>query len=302
MKTAIWPARLGGSALVAAALVSTGLVSTGLVSTGLVSTGLVSTALVSTALVSTALVSTALVSSALVSTGLSATRAGSWFALTSAALAALAGSAGFAASTFAGSGLALAGFASATVVAAAVLLSAVTLSSCVTASPAFASDVVWRAAESCELLPGLPADLLSDLAALSSGWDADLPEEASDIVALLDAVLPLASAVRVGSRSPGVVSSAAALTPSGWPTVDRSSREAAGLAAPAFGSAAATGCGATLSVGSSGCAKLAGIISPGVTTTRAPILVQFHILMANAIGIRMQPCEAGYPGSTPAWI
>ena len=39
--------------------------------------------------------------------------------------------------------------------------------------------------------------------------------------------------------------------------------------------------------------KLIGDISPGVTITRAPILVQFHILVANAIGMRMQPCEAG---------
>src|SRR6185369_8288457 len=60
-----------------------------------------------------------------------------------------------------------------------------------------------------------------------------------------------------------------------------------------FGSTAATGCGATFWVGSSACAKVAGVSSPGVTTTRAPIRVQFHILMANAIGMRMQPCEAG---------
>jgi len=39
--------------------------------------------------------------------------------------------------------------------------------------------------------------------------------------------------------------------------------------------------------------KLAGVITPGVTMTRAPILVQFHIFMAKAIGMRMQPCEAG---------
>ena len=35
---------------------------------------------------------------------------------------------------------------------------------------------------------------------------------------------------------------------------------------------------------SSGCEKLAGVMSPGVTTTLAPILVQFHIFTANAIG------------------
>ena len=54
-----------------------------------------------------------------------------------------------------------------------------------------------------------------------------------------------------------------------------------------------TGCGTTFCATSSGCEKLAGVISPGVTMTRAPILVQFHIFTANAIGMRMQPCEAG---------
>ena len=34
--------------------------------------------------------------------------------------------------------------------------------------------------------------------------------------------------------------------------------------------------------------------------TRALILVQLYILTAKAGGMRMQPCEAGYPGSTPA--
>src|SRR5205807_5111595 len=69
----------------------------------------------------------------------------------------------------------------------------------------------------------------------------------------------------------------------------------------AGGSSAATGCGTTFIVASSGCEKLTGVmISPGVTKTRAPILVQFHIFTANDIGMRMQPCDAGYPGSTPA--
>ena len=63
--------------------------------------------------------------------------------------------------------------------------------------------------------------------------------------------------------------------------------------ASACGSLAATGFGTTLFVASSGCEKLAGMISPGVTTTLAPILVQFHIFMAKAMGMRMQPCEAG---------
>ena len=63
--------------------------------------------------------------------------------------------------------------------------------------------------------------------------------------------------------------------------------------ASAFGSSAMTGCGTTFCATSSGWEKFAGVISPGVTMTRAPILVQFHIFTANAIGMRMQPCEAG---------
>src|SRR6202011_1113291 len=66
--------------------------------------------------------------------------------------------------------------------------------------------------------------------------------------------------------------------------------------------ASGAGCGAALCATSSGCEKLAGLISPGAMTTRAPILVQFHILMAKAVGMRIQPCDAGYPGSTPACI
>src|SRR5262249_24824169 len=58
-------------------------------------------------------------------------------------------------------------------------------------------------------------------------------------------------------------------------------------------SADTCGCGCTFVPGSRGCEKLTGEISPGVTSTRAPIRVQFHILIANASGMRMQPCEAG---------
>ena len=36
-----------------------------------------------------------------------------------------------------------------------------------------------------------------------------------------------------------------------------------------------------------------GAAAGSVTMTRAPILVQFHILTAKAAGMRMQPCEAG---------
>src|SRR6267378_475911 len=94
------------------------------------------------------------------------------------------------------------------------------------------------------------------------------------------------------------------------PTVDLSSRlasattglgaaSAAALSAcvaggaSACGSLAATGFGTTLFVASRGCEKLAGVISPGVTVTLAPILVQFHIFTAKAMGMRMQPWEAG---------
>ncbi len=51
--------------------------------------------------------------------------------------------------------------------------------------------------------------------------------------------------------------------------------------------------GGTRTEASRGCEKLRGVISPGATMTRAPILVQFHIFTANANGMRMQPCEAG---------
>ena len=87
-------------------------------------------------------------------------------------------------------------------------------------------------------------------------------------------------AVRAGSRRAAASASAAL------------SAFAAG-GASGFGSLAATGCGAIFCVASRGCEKLAGVISPGVMTTRAPILVQFHIFVANAIGMRMQPCDAG---------
>ena len=53
------------------------------------------------------------------------------------------------------------------------------------------------------------------------------------------------------------------------------------------------GCGTTFCATSNGCEKVAGVIAPGVMMTRAPILVQFHIFMAKAVGMRMQPCDAG---------
>ncbi len=54
-----------------------------------------------------------------------------------------------------------------------------------------------------------------------------------------------------------------------------------------------TGCGTTFCATSNGCANWAGVTAPGVMMTRAPIRVQFHIFTAKAIGMRMQPCDAG---------
>jgi len=106
---------------------------------------------------------------------------------------------------------------------------------------------------------------------------------------------------------------ASAVSTRAWPTVERSSSFASAVSvglptsrvasaplsdftpsgASTCGASSATGCGATFCVISRGCENGAGLISPGVTSTRAPILVQFHILTANAAGMRMQPCEAG---------
>src|SRR3954452_23767524 len=81
----------------------------------------------------------------------------------------------------------------------------------------------------------------------------------------------------------------ASFAPSGCPVAPASEA----LSAFSFGCSAAVGWLAVFCATSSGCEKLAGVISPGVTTTRAPILVQPHILMAKAVGMRMQPCDAG---------
>jgi len=43
-----------------------------------------------------------------------------------------------------------------------------------------------------------------------------------------------------------------------------------------------------------------GAASPGITITRMPILVRSNSRSANPCGMRMQPCDAGWPGSTPA--
>ena len=53
------------------------------------------------------------------------------------------------------------------------------------------------------------------------------------------------------------------------------------------------GCGSTRAEASRGWETLCGDTWPGATITRAPMRVQFHIFIANDIGMRMQPCEAG---------
>jgi hypothetical protein len=51
-----------------------------------------------------------------------------------------------------------------------------------------------------------------------------------------------------------------------------------------------------------GCWKSTGATSLRLTITRAPSLVVGHSRAANSRGSRMQPCEAGTPGSTPSCI
>ena len=55
--------------------------------------------------------------------------------------------------------------------------------------------------------------------------------------------------------------------------------------------AAATGAG--FCAINCGCVNSAGEISPGVMITRAPMRVQLHSLVENAIGMRIQPWDAG---------
>src|SRR4030088_2988509 len=95
--------------------------------------------------------------------------------------------------------------------------------------------------------------------------------------------------------------------PSPWPTVDLGSRLASeitgvtgmSVALSDFGAEGASTCGSAIGCGTSfraasrGWEKLAGGIFPGGTAPRPPLLVHFHILMAKAMGMRMQPWEAG---------
>src|SRR5258708_34402527 len=94
------------------------------------------------------------------------------------------------------------------------------------------------------------------------------------------------------------------VTPLWCPTVDLSSTLApsitglgAASAAAAFsacvgggasacGSLAATGFGTTLFVASSGCEKLAGVISPGGMVLLAHIVVRFHLVTGEGMDIR----------------
>src|SRR6266702_2965001 len=156
------------------------------------------------------------------------------------------------------------------------------------------------------------ASLGSDFAAsaLSAGFSSVVALGASAASEGLTSALAGAASSRTGALP--VVTSDITV----WPTEERSSSMPSALAvlvstgfasvtlawgAPlsalsptgVVGSRFAAGCGGTRNEASIGWAKLCGVISPGVTSTRAPILVQFHIFTANAIGMRMQPCEAG---------
>ena len=44
----------------------------------------------------------------------------------------------------------------------------------------------------------------------------------------------------------------------------------------------------------------AGVTSVGTTITRMPIAVSSNSRSAKPCGMRMQPCEAGWPGRAPA--
>ena len=57
--------------------------------------------------------------------------------------------------------------------------------------------------------------------------------------------------------------------------------------------------GSRLSVNSRACENGAGAASPRVMITRAPSLEVPHNCLAKASGRRMQPCEAGWLGTTP---
>src|SRR5262249_57267989 len=70
---------------------------------------------------------------------------------------------------------------------------------------------------------------------------------------------------------------------------------------PSVGTLVAT-CGSGLGFGTNslGCEKSAGASSLRVTITRTPRSVMGHSFLAKSCDIRMQPCEAGWPGSTPS--
>jgi hypothetical protein len=58
---------------------------------------------------------------------------------------------------------------------------------------------------------------------------------------------------------------------------------------------------AVLGLNSPGWEMSRGVMSSRTTTTRRPISVIGNSRWAKACGMRTQPCEAGWPGSTPAW-
>src|SRR6185369_8408049 len=276
--TAICPGRRGGSAL--AALSAPGRRAASFLASGATAAAGAATALAGSAGLSTALVSSALGPSILDGPTLAAAAEG--------------------ASVFACSGV-VSTFASPADGAGAIASS--------TFLPSVATvlvDLTSTAAASAAGLAGSDfgaSDFASALGVSLTGWTLVADGVASDMVMtpFVAGNAPRASAVWVCSRS------AAAC-----PTVDRSSRPVSELAfaglvalpasaplslftagASVAGSLAMRGCGTTFCATSNGCVKLAGVIWPGVMMTRAPILVQFHIFTANAIGMRMQPCDAG---------
>ena len=290
-KTAIWPVGFGNSTLAtpgrrAASFLTSGATAgasaTALAGSAGFSTGLVSTALVSTALGSSTFGASALTGSALLGSG-----------------------SVLASSVLASSDLASVGLSSAFTPLADSSVLAASLAASSTLSPSFSAAPVSTGLLSVAALSVIFAGVASASALTGSDFGASgfASALAADGVAslivtgVLAGIELLASAVRVCCAE-------------AWPTVDRSSRLASELIAliegPAsaplspliagasvFGSSAMTGCGTTFCAISNGCEKFAGVISPGVTITRAPILVQFHILVAKAIGMRMQPCDAG---------
>src|SRR6266702_4915706 len=184
-------------------------------------------------------------------------------------------------SDFAASALS-AGFSS--VVALGACAASEGLASVFALSAGLAASSVFAVASGCFAGSEASADLTSALAGAASSRTGALPVVTSDIT-----VWP------TEERSSSMPSALAVLVSTGFASVTLAWGAPLSALSPTgvVGSRFAAGCGGTRNEASIGWAKLCGVISPGVTSTRAPILVQFHIFTANAIGMRMQPCEAG---------